>query len=108
MRKSILMVIVPLAALLAAACGSSSKTTSHTTSAPATSTSQSVGGVSVTAKTIKPYGTVLVNSSGHALYTFAPDKAQKVTCTGACAKIWPPLKLPGGAKPTASGGVQAS
>jgi predicted lipoprotein with Yx(FWY)xxD motif len=109
MRKSILMAIIPFAALLAAACGSSSKTTSHTTSAPGTSASQSAkGSVAVSAKTIKPYGTVLVNSSGHALYTFAPDKASKVTCTSACAKIWPPLTLPGGAKPTGSGAVKAS
>jgi predicted lipoprotein with Yx(FWY)xxD motif len=51
---------------------------------------------------------VLVNSAGRALYTFAPDKATKVTCTGACAKIWPPLMLRGGAKPRGSGGVKAS
>jgi predicted lipoprotein with Yx(FWY)xxD motif len=51
---------------------------------------------------------VLVNASGHALYTFAPDKASKVTCTGACAKIWPPLMLSSGAKPAAAGGVKAS
>jgi predicted lipoprotein with Yx(FWY)xxD motif len=60
------------------------------------------------AKSIKPFGTVLVNSSGHALYTFAPDHAQKVTCTGSCAKIWPPLTLPAGAKPAGSGGVKTS
>lgn len=113
MRKSILMVIVPLAALLAAACGSSSSktTTNAKTSAPAntsTSTSGAKGTVMVTTATIKPYGTVLVNASGHALYVFAPDKAKKVTCVGACAKIWPPVALSSGAKPTASGGVKAS
>ena len=108
-----LMALVTSVALLAGACGSSSKTTSHpSSSTPATSstssTSGSKGAVTVTAKEIKPYGKVLVNASGHALYTFAPDKASKVTCTGACAKIWPPLVLPSGAKPAAAGGVTAS
>ncbi len=110
MRKSILSAIVPLAALLVAACGSNSKTT--TTAAPpattSTASSGSTSSVTVTAKAIKPYGTVLVNGSGHALYTFAPDAAKKVTCTGACAKVWPPLMLPGGAKPAASGAIKAS
>jgi predicted lipoprotein with Yx(FWY)xxD motif len=110
-RKSLVMAIVMFAALLAAACGSSSKTSSHAStsaSTPSTSTPGATGSLEVTTATIKPYGVVLVNSSGRALYTFAPDKATKVTCTGACAKIWPPLMLTGGAKPKASGGVKAS
>lgn len=108
-----LMALVTSVALLAGACGSSSKTTSHRTSSmPATgstsSGSGSTGAVTVAAKEIKPYGKVLVNASGHALYTFAPDKASKVTCTGACAKIWPPLMLSSGAKPAGADGVKAS
>jgi predicted lipoprotein with Yx(FWY)xxD motif len=104
------MAILVFAALLAAACGSSSKTTSHTSASapPSTATSGAAGSLTVTTATIKPYGVVLVNSAGRALYTFAPDKATKVTCTGACAKIWPPLMLSGGAKPKGSGGVKAS
>lgn len=107
MRKAILPAIVLLAAL-PAACGSSSNTTSHTSSTPATSSSGASGSVAVKTATIKPYGTVLVNSSGRALYIFAPDKAKKVTCTGECAKIWPPLMLPSGAKPSGAGGVNGS
>jgi predicted lipoprotein with Yx(FWY)xxD motif len=108
-----LMALVTSVALLAGACGSSSKPTTHTSSTTPTtsstsSTSGSTGAVTVAAKAIKPYGKVLVNASGHALYTFAPDKASKVTCTGACAKIWPPLMLSSGAKPAAAGGVKAS
>lgn len=115
MRKPIVTAIVSLAVLFAAACGSSSKSTTHTTtpapsttSTTSTGSSSSSGSVTVAAKSIKPFGTVLVNSSGHALYTFAPDNAQKVTCTGSCAKIWPPLTLPAGAKPAASGGARSS
>ena len=108
MRKAIAPAIVLLAALLAAACGSSANTTSHKSSTPATSSSGGAGSVTVKTATIKPYGKVLVNSSGRALYVFAPDKAQKVTCTGECAKIWPPLMLPSGAKPSGAAGVSAS
>ncbi|MBV8735189.1 MAG: hypothetical protein JO321_16955 [Solirubrobacterales bacterium] len=106
MRKSKLIVIVGLLALAAAACGSSSpKTTSHPRT---TSSSTTKPTVVVKTSTIKPYGTVLVNTAGHALYVFAPDKATKVTCTGGCAKIWPPLALPSDAKTKATGAVKAS
>jgi len=36
-------------------------------------------------------GTVLTTSSGLTLYRFANDPSGTATCTGACAKIWPPL-----------------
>lgn len=52
-------------------------------------------------------GAVLVNAQGRTLYTFAPDKAQKVTCVGQCASIWPPLAISSG-NAGVSGGVQAS
>jgi predicted lipoprotein with Yx(FWY)xxD motif len=111
-RKSTLIVVVVIASLLAAACGSSSsKTTTHaksSTSTSGTSSSSGAGKVTVAARTIKPYGAVLVNSAGHALYVFAPDKAKKVTCVSACAQIWPPLMLTSGTKPAASGQVKAS
>jgi predicted lipoprotein with Yx(FWY)xxD motif len=102
--------IVALAAVLATACGSSSSKTTKTSAPPTTSTSTSgaKGTVTVSSHAIKPYGTVLVNSAGHALYIFEPDKAKKVTCTGACAKIWPPLTLSNGGKPAASGAVKSS
>ncbi len=103
-------VLVPLVALSVAACGSSSnKSQTHTgnTSTVATSSSGK-GKLTITTATIKPYGSVLVASNGHALYIFAPDKAKQVTCTSACATIWPPVKLPAGAKPAAGGQVKTS
>lgn len=107
------MVVVPLVALLVVACGSSAKKTkthgSGTTPTTAASgSSSSSGKLTVTTATIKPYGTVLVAQNGHALYIYAPDKAQKVRCVSACATIWPPLKLPSGAKPAAGGQVKSS
>jgi predicted lipoprotein with Yx(FWY)xxD motif len=52
--------------------------------------------------------TILVDSSGYPLYVFAPDKRQRVTCTGSCAVRWPPLRLATGATPSAGPGINAS
>jgi predicted lipoprotein with Yx(FWY)xxD motif len=46
--------------------------------------------------TIPDIGTVLANDSGHTLYRYTLDPAGKATCTGACAKAWPPLLVPKG------------
>jgi predicted lipoprotein with Yx(FWY)xxD motif len=96
-----------LLGLLATACGSSS---TPTTPAPSGGGTTGSGSGSVALKTgkVAGLGTVLVDGSGRTLYVFAPDKAKKVTCTGACASVWPPLKAASGQKPTLSGGVKAS
>jgi predicted lipoprotein with Yx(FWY)xxD motif len=51
-------------------------------------------------------GMVLVNSRGHTLYLFAKDRNGKSSCSGSCAKFWPPLMSSG--KPTAGAGVKSS
>jgi predicted lipoprotein with Yx(FWY)xxD motif len=51
-------------------------------------------------------GQILVNSKGHTLYLFKKDTNGKSSCTGSCAKFWPPLISH--AKPTAGSGVKAS
>jgi predicted lipoprotein with Yx(FWY)xxD motif len=51
------------------------------------------------------YGTLLVSSSGLTLYQLATEKTATIRCTGACAKVWPPLMIGGGAKPKAGPGV---
>ena len=62
--------------------------------------------VVVSTRSVPGLGKILVNSSGKTLYMFVPDKDKKVTCVSTCAKIWPPLKLAGGAKATAAGGAK--
>ncbi len=42
---------------------------------------------------------ILVNSNGRTLYVFAPDSRGKSTCSGQCAKFWPPRHLPKNAAP---------
>ncbi|HEY5003655.1 MAG TPA: hypothetical protein VII61_10910 [Ktedonobacteraceae bacterium] len=39
---------------------------------------------------------VLLTNKGFAVYTYKPDTAFKATCTGACAKDWPPVLAPQG------------
>jgi len=51
-------------------------------------------------------GMVLVNSKGHTLYMFSKDKNGKSSCSGGCAKFWPPYLQHG--KVTAGSGVKAS
>jgi predicted lipoprotein with Yx(FWY)xxD motif len=112
-RRFTLLTAVPVVALLLAACGSSStKSTSPATAAATTPTTSTAApstssGTKVSTASVDGLGPVLVNAQGKVLYTFAPDNAKKVTCVGACAAVWPPLKLTG-SKPTASGTVKAS
>ena len=58
----------------------------------------------VTLKT-SPYGRVLFDGRGYALYLFTADRSTPSTCYGACAKAWPPFLTRG--KPLAGPGVNA-
>ena len=106
------MVVLGAASALLAACGSTSSpsngnvkgaTSTNTpagTSSPATATQAPV----VSVATVMVSGNserVLTASNGDTLYYLTKDTATDVTCTGACAGVWPPLLLPSG-QPTAS------
>ena len=69
----------------------------------ARSASEESGSVSL--RTTK-LGPVLVNAKGHTLYMFAKDKNGKSSCSGSCAKFWPPSLKSG--KATAGSGVKAA
>jgi predicted lipoprotein with Yx(FWY)xxD motif len=115
MRRFLLLTPFAVAALIAG-CGSSSSSSSTTASSPpAASTTASTTASASTSKSVMistasvaGLGTVLVDSTGHTLYTYAPDKKSKVTCTAGCAAFWPPAKLASGEKPVAGAGVKAS
>jgi predicted lipoprotein with Yx(FWY)xxD motif len=64
------------------------------------------GGTEIHAAKVHGRGIVLVNGSGRTLYVFSPDKGHGVTCSGACASIWPPLTTTG--TPMAGHGIKAS
>ena len=78
---------------------------SATSRAPAAVTRKTVV---ISTTTLPKLGTVLVDSKGRTLYMFVPDHRKKVTCVKTCAAIWPPVKLPKGAKPVARGKAKAS
>ena len=101
------------AALFLAACGSSSSSGSSSPAAssspyssPTTGSSQP-SAASVTITTAKgAMGTYLAGASGRALYLWVADSHGKSACSGACAKVWPPLIAK--SMPSVSGGVHAS
>ena len=62
--------------------------------------------VTISTRKVAKLGTVLVDAKGRTLYMFVPDKRKRVTCVKTCAAIWPPVKLPAGAKPLARGAAK--
>jgi predicted lipoprotein with Yx(FWY)xxD motif len=50
-------------------------------------------------------GKILVTASGKTVYIFTADSANKPTCTGGCAGVWPPLTVAKGVKPKGGSGV---
>ena len=62
------------------------------------------GPIVSTAKT--SLGRILVNSRGHTLYLLGSDPKGKSTCSGMCAKFWPPLIA--AEKPRVAAGAKAS
>jgi predicted lipoprotein with Yx(FWY)xxD motif len=59
--------------------------------APAGATSSNVKTVTVSTAKVSHVGTVLTTSGGLTLYRFTEDPSGSSVCSGACAKIWPPL-----------------
>jgi predicted lipoprotein with Yx(FWY)xxD motif len=51
-------------------------------------------------------GKILVNSAGMTVYIYTADSANKVTCTGGCAGVWPWVTVPKGTKPKGGPGVK--
>jgi predicted lipoprotein with Yx(FWY)xxD motif len=68
------------------------------------------GAVLPTVKTaqVGDLGRVVVSVSGRTLYHYTDEAKGKVDCTGACAKLWPPLLVKAGGKPVAGSGVAAA
>jgi predicted lipoprotein with Yx(FWY)xxD motif len=54
------------------------------------------------------YGKLLATSSGLTLYHYTDEARGKVDCKGGCAKLWPPLLVKAGAKPSVGPGLAAA
>jgi len=81
-------------ALLFAPPAASAATTGH----HAGSSHQAVkaAGPEVTVRNVGGLGAVLVDRQGRTLYVTTADGSGRSTCTGSCAKTWPPYLLPKG------------
>jgi predicted lipoprotein with Yx(FWY)xxD motif len=105
---SLVLLSVPL---LAAACGGSASSGGSSSSGSAASTPSPAAAAQVKSATATVAGkqeTVLTDEKGMTLYYYTPDKGGKVTCTGQCAALWPPLApSSGSSKPTGGQGVTA-
>jgi predicted lipoprotein with Yx(FWY)xxD motif len=107
-RLSLALPLGLLAVVVAiAGCGgSSSGSTSSSSGGAGTAASGGGGGqATVDVANFSQFGKILVDSSGLTLYTFAKDVNGQSMCSGACAKVWPPLMASG--KPTAGSEVDA-
>jgi predicted lipoprotein with Yx(FWY)xxD motif len=99
LRMLLALPAVAAAAAVLAACSSSGTSTTSGGSG-STSTSSPAAATAGSLKTTTIGGaTVLTNSKGFTLYSFAPDTSTKSNCNGTCAQNWPPVKGPA----TASG-----
>ena len=67
--------------------------------------SRSAAPAAVTARN-SDYGRILFDGRGFALYAFDRDRRGRSTCSGACAKAWPPFVV--ARRPQAGRGARAS
>jgi predicted lipoprotein with Yx(FWY)xxD motif len=94
-----------LAVAALAGCGSSGNSgTTSTTTSGGTTPSSTAASVEVTS--VSKLGSILVDSQGRTLYLFQKDKGGKSSCSGSCAKVWPPDTTV--TSPKAGSGVSAS
>ena len=92
-RLRMLLALPAAAAAVAALVGCSSAGASPSPSA--SSASSAAAATTGTVKTATIAGvTVLTNSKGFTLYSFAPDTATTSKCNGTCAQNWPPVTGP--------------
>jgi predicted lipoprotein with Yx(FWY)xxD motif len=98
-----------IAIVAVAGCGGSGNGSAATAAAKHQSSGGSAGsggGATVNVANNPQLGRILVDSQGRTVYLFAKDMNGTSSCSGQCAKFWPPVVAKG--KPTAGGGVTAS
>ena len=94
-RRLVLLLAVALVSAVAAGAALAGGTAGHKT-------------VTVKLVTTADFGKVLATSRGLTLYHYTDEIRGKVDCKGACAKLWPPLLVKAGTKPSAGVGLTAS
>jgi predicted lipoprotein with Yx(FWY)xxD motif len=91
-RLRILLALPAAAAAAAALVACSSSGASSPSSSGSSSPAAAAASTVTTAKIAGV--TVLTNSTGFTLYSFAPDTPTTSKCNGTCAQNWPPVKGP--------------
>jgi predicted lipoprotein with Yx(FWY)xxD motif len=74
--------------------------------ATAGATSSHAQTIHISTAKVANVGTVLTTGTGLTLYRFTQDTAGTASCTGACAKVWPPLLTSKGAHIAGPKGVK--
>jgi len=90
-----ILLALPVAAAAAAALTACSSAGASAPSSSGKGTGSPAAAAANTVKTAEIGGvTVLTNSNGFTLYSFAPDMPTTSKCNGTCAQNWPPVKGP--------------
>ena len=91
-----ILLALPVAAAAAAALAACSSSATSSPASPGSSTSSSPAAAAAGTVTTANIGgaTVLTNSKGFTLYSFAPDTSTTSKCYGTCAVNWPPVQGP--------------
>ena len=94
-RPARLRILLALPAAVAAAASLVACSSAGASPSPSPSSSSPAAAAASTVKTATIAGvTVLTDSTGFTLYSFAPDTPTTSKCNGTCAQNWPPLKGP--------------
>lgn len=105
-RAPAVATVVGVAAAVAG-CGSSSSTgpsVAATSPSPSSAAATSASAQSVAIATARGgAGTYITGASGRAVYLWTADSNGASRCSGACAKVWPPV--PAATPPVATGGA---
>ena len=95
LRILLALPVVAAAAAALAACSSAGTSSPSPSGSSSSSSSSPAAAAASSVKTASIGGvTVLTNSKGFTLYSFAPDTSTTSNCNGTCAQNWPPLKGP--------------
>jgi predicted lipoprotein with Yx(FWY)xxD motif len=90
-----ILLALPAVVAAAAALVACSSAGASSPSSSGSSTSSPAAAAAGTVKTATIAGvTVLTNSEGFTLYSFAPDTSTTSKCNGTCAQNWPPVTGP--------------
>jgi predicted lipoprotein with Yx(FWY)xxD motif len=92
MKRAFLGISMILITLAVVACGNSGSYSNTSTGSSGSTTTNSAAIIKAASATVNGQTvTILTNAQGMTLYYFKPDTSTKISCTGTCAKNWPPL-----------------